>query len=130
MDSFIKSIKRHIKPCDCYYECNANRFEQYFKDWTSGNSHIDKFIQSTQLSDHNHYWCQALEWIPYDRFYDIKYVMKSETGEVYKANWIDGYIDNWDESNQNWKRDKPNMSVFLKILNNPTNITSEFINEV
>ena len=50
--------------------CNAKRFRQNFKNWTSGNIDIDKFIQHTQLSATNRY--KVLEWIPYDRFYDIK----------------------------------------------------------
>ena len=40
----------------------------------------------------------SLEWIPYDRFYDIKYIAKGEFGEVYRANWIDGYISYWSDS--------------------------------
>jgi hypothetical protein len=130
MGSIFKSIKKLIKPCDCNYECNAKLFKQNFKNWTSGNNQIDKFIQSTQLSDHNCYGCQALEWIPYDRFDDIRYIAESEFNKMYRANWIDGFINEWDSNDQNWKREEPNMSVILKILNNLTSITSEFINKV
>src|ERR1700722_8484160 len=46
--------------------CNAKRFQQNFKNWTSGNSDVDKLIQESQLnakiSD------EILEWIEYDRF--------------------------------------------------------------
>jgi hypothetical protein len=130
MDSFVKRIKKLIKSCDCDYKCNAKRFKQNFKNWTSRNNHIDKFIQGTQLSDHNCDGCEALEWIPYDRLYDIKCVTESEFGKVYRANWADGYINKWDNYNQNWERDEPNMIVILKILINPASITSEFINKV
>src|SRR5687767_11528079 len=72
----------------CIFDCKSLYFQQYFKNWTSGNNDIDKFIQDTQLSAH----CdarKALEWIPYDRFYDIKYIAKDEFGKVYyRANWI------------------------------------------
>jgi hypothetical protein len=131
MDSIIKSIKNLIKSCDCTYECNAKRFKQNFKNWTSGNNQIDKFIQNTQLSAHKKI-SDALEWIPYDRFYDIKYIAGDKFNIIYRANWIDGRImeSSWDDDNQDWKREKPNMFVFLKILNNPTSITSKFINEV
>jgi hypothetical protein len=107
-------------------------FQHNFNNWTSGNNDIDKFIQSTQLSEHNYYGCQALEWIPYNRFYDIKYVTESTKFEkVYKANWIDGCINEWDNDNQNWRRVNQNMIVILKNLNNPASVTSEFtINEV
>src|SRR5437773_785147 len=54
--------------------CNAKRFQQNFEKWTSGNVDIDKFIQHAQLSAN--YYRRVLEWIPYDRFYDIEYIAK------------------------------------------------------
>ena len=108
--------------------CSAKHFQQNFKKWTSGNDDIDKFIQHTQLSANC--YGKVLEWIPYDRFYDIKFIAKGGFGNVYKANWIDGRISSWDNENQNWKRDRPNMDVALKSLNNSENVTSEFIDEV
>ena len=111
----------------CNDICNAIHYQRKFDNWTSGNSDIDKFIQDTQLSEHTSYVKNALEWIPYDRFYDIKYIT---FGKVHRANWIDGYIQYWDSENQNWKRECQNMFVILKSLNNLKNVTSEFINEV
>src|ERR671938_419959 len=108
--------------------CNAKRFQENFKNWTSGNDDIDKFIQHTQLSANSQY--EVLEWIPYYRFYDIKYIAKGGFGKVYKAIWIDGYIDSWDNKNQNWKRKYSDKDVALKSLNNSKNVTSEFIKEV
>ena len=102
----------------CHKICNAIYFQQNFEKWTSGNNDLDEFIQDSQLSAHCYYLKNALEWIPYDRFNDIKYIAKGEFGKVYKANW------------NNWKRKGQNMFVILKSLNNPTNITLEFMNEV
>src|SRR5579862_2142469 len=82
--------------------CNAKHFQQNFENWTSGNVDIDKFIQDTQLSARNCF--KKLEWIPYDRFRNIKYIAKGGFGKVYRANWIDGYILAWDNKNQNWWR--------------------------
>ena len=31
------------------HSCNAKRFQQNFKNWTSGNSDVDKLIQESQL---------------------------------------------------------------------------------
>ena len=108
--------------------CNAKHFQLNFENWTSGNVDIDKFIQDTQLSANN--WFGVLEWIPYDRFYDIEYIAKGGFGKVYRAKWIDGYIWEWDIENKNWYRHFPNMFVALKSLNNSKNVTLEFMNEV
>jgi hypothetical protein len=121
-----------IKCVKCNHTCNSIYFRYNFKNWTSGNGNIDKFIQSTQLLDHKYYKYQALEWIPYNRLYDIKNVTESYKldNKVYRANWIDGYINKWNDINQNWIRNKPNVSVILKILNNPASIMPECINKV
>jgi hypothetical protein len=111
------------------YACKVLYFQLNFENWTSNNYGIDKFIRVTQLSAHD-YAKVALEWIPYDRFYDIKYIAKGGFGKVYKANWIDGLIDYWDNNNQNWRRKDQNMFVALKSLNNSKNVTLEFMNEV
>ncbi|CAB4441279.1 unnamed protein product [Rhizophagus irregularis] len=81
----------------CIYECNVTRYQQDFKNWTSGNNDIDRFIQDTQLSAHK-YTTSALEWIPYDRFRDIKYIAEGGFGKVYKAIWIDGIYERDDIS--------------------------------
>ncbi|RGB32960.1 hypothetical protein C1646_762276 [Rhizophagus diaphanus] len=134
MDPFINGIKNLIKPpyvekCNkCNYTCNAKRFQQSFENWTSGNNDIDEFIQDTQLSMHNNneVSANAIEWIPYDRLDDIA---KNKFGKVYKANWIDGKIENWDNENKNWTR-YGSKDVILKRLNNSKNIIIEFTNEI
>src|ERR1700729_4119445 len=107
--------------------CNEKHFQQNFENWTSGNVDIDKFIQDIQLSANKN---KVLEWIPYDRFYDIEYIAKGGFGKIYKANWIDGYIFSWDNENKNWHRPFSNRFVALKSLKNSKNVTIEFINEV
>ncbi|PKB98318.1 hypothetical protein RhiirA5_431567 [Rhizophagus irregularis] len=128
MDSFIKSIKKLIKPSniceECNYTCNTINFQRNFENWISGNGYIDKFIQDTQLLAHENIK-EVLEWIPYDRFYNI-----TKSGfELYKAYWIDGNIYNWNDKNQNWNRNN-NMIVTLKRINNLKNIALEFMNEI
>uniref|UniRef100_U9TC62 Uncharacterized protein n=1 Tax=Rhizophagus irregularis (strain DAOM 181602 / DAOM 197198 / MUCL 43194) TaxID=747089 RepID=U9TC62_RHIID len=123
----------------CDKVCNSMHFQQNFKDWTSGNNDIDKFIQDTQLSAHTYYKVKnVLEWIPYNRLYNIK-SEDDEFGKVHRANWIDGnitYKDNWyfdsswNDKNQDWDRKNQKMIVILKILNNPSSITLEFINKI
>jgi hypothetical protein len=106
------------------YACRVLYFQLNFENWTSNNNDIDKFIQNTQLSAHVDAKV-ALEWIPYDRFYNIKYIAKDRFGKIYKANWVDGYIDYWDDENQNWKRKDQNMHVTLKNLNCSDDIALE-----
>ncbi|RIA85962.1 kinase-like domain-containing protein [Glomus cerebriforme] len=112
--------------------CNAKRFQQNFKNWTSGNCDVDKFIQKTQLEAKN--CLEVLEWIEYDRFEDIKYLAKGGFGTTYKAIWKDGYIYSWDPKNNKWKRSKhyeyQQVHVVLKCLHNSQNITAEFLREV
>ena len=113
----------------CNEVCYSIHFQQNFNNWTSGNDDIDKFIQDAQLSSHYDVK-EALEWIPYNRFYNIKYIAQSCFGKVYRANWIDGSISHWDGENQNWKRNNKNMIVALKSLDNSKNVTLKFMNEV
>jgi hypothetical protein len=114
---------------ECNEICNSIYFQHKFIDWTSGNNDIDKFIQDTQLLAHKDV-SKALEWIPYDRFYDIKYTAKGGFGKVYRANWINGKIICWDTKNQNWKREGCNMFVNLKSLDALNNFTLEFVIKV
>jgi hypothetical protein len=115
----------------CYKTCYAVRFQQNFENWTSGNHDIDKFIQNAQLSIHSDYEIsKVIEWIPYDKFYNINYVAKGGFGNVYRANWINGHIWYWDSEEQNWRRKDQHKFVALKSLNNSTDVTLEFMNEV
>jgi hypothetical protein len=126
--SYIMVLNEKCKKCN--YICDSIHFQQNFENWTSGNDDIDKFIQNTQLSIHgNNYnsFEQVLEWIPYNRFYNIKCIAEKK---VYQANWIDGRLSYWSNEDQNLMRKNQNMIVILKRFCNPKNITLEFINEV
>src|SRR5690349_18999592 len=78
--------------------CNSKHFKSNFDKWTSGNEKIDKFIQNAQLNADD--WRKAIEWIPYNRFKDIKEIGKGGFGTIYYAKWIDGRIKRWDIENQ------------------------------
>jgi len=107
--------------------CNSRRFQQNFKNWTSGNSDVNKLIQESQFNANFHY--EILEWIEYDRFENIEYITKGGFGKVYKAFWKDGFIHNWDYEINRWNRNEYKF-VALKSLNNSKDITLEFLNEV
>ncbi|PKK64663.1 hypothetical protein RhiirC2_787192 [Rhizophagus irregularis] len=98
-------------------------FQQNFENWTSGNNDIDKLIQDTQLSFHNKDVKEALEWIPYDRLYNIKYIGENKSGKVYRANWFDHY-------HYNHYDNRKNVFVKLKSLSTPKILILEFINKI
>ncbi|RIA91641.1 kinase-like domain-containing protein [Glomus cerebriforme] len=123
----VKNVIKKILDMNGVTHVTQNVFNKILKIGR-GNDSIDEFIRDTQLSA----VCRekVLEWIPYDRFHDIEYIAKGGFSKVYKANWIDGYIDKWDNENQNWERLNSDDIVALKSLNNSKNITSEFFNEI
>ena len=108
--------------------CNAKRFKDNFKNWTSGNKDIDEFIQKSQLDAVNHK--KHLEWIPFENFQDVTYIAKGGFGKVYSAVWPEGNIWYWDIENQEWHRYLKGNKFALKSLDNSSNISSDFLNEV
>ena len=128
-------------------QCNAKRFRQDFHKWTSRNTFIDKFIQESQLNARHN--IHVLEWIPYNRLTNVKYLDKGGFSTVYKAIWLDGPLKKWDYEKQQWGRytyeididsdeDDNNISkitikgykVVLKSLDNSSSLNDEFLNEV
>ena len=131
-------------------ECYSKKFQQNFGNWTSGNEDIDKFIQESQLNARFKY--ELLEWIPYNRLRNIKFLAQGGFSIVYEAIWLDGLIRNWNYEKQDWERiadkqdykDADNLkiknplksneqhgcSVALKRLNDSSNINKDFLNEV
>ncbi|RHZ69933.1 hypothetical protein Glove_276g3 [Diversispora epigaea] len=116
---------------DKYYKwckpCNSKHFQNDFKNWTSGNNKIDKFIQDAQLNA-NHY-SDVIEWIPYDRFKDVKQIGKGGFGTINYARWIDEVIEKWDIKNQQWKRYNKGIEVALKKFDNFVNF-NDVLNEM
>src|SRR6266498_826876 len=142
--------KTHVNWCQ---NCNPKRFQQEFSKWTSGNGHIDKFIQDAQLKAKSIF--EFIEWIPYNRLRNIQYLAKGGFSTIYKAIWLDGQINAWDNENKKWDRylkslydedyedakneniksplnenETDGLHVVLKSLNDSSNINEEFLNEV
>ena len=121
------------QPKDRYYWCRLCNFQQNFKNWTSGNHDVDKFIQKTQLKAKDDR--EVLEWIEYDEFENVEYLAKGGFGTTFKAIWKDGPIFCWDSENNQWKRRKTykietDYPVALKCLHNSQDITTGFLSEV
>src|SRR5436853_6034791 len=108
--------------------CNAKRFKENFKNWTSGNKNVDEFIQQSQLNAVH--FTKCLEWIPFEKFQNVTYVAKGGFGKIYSAEWPEGPIGHWDIEDQKWLRLNKYSKVALKSLNNSSNISADFLNEV
>src|SRR4051794_28996000 len=103
--------------------CNAKRFKENFKNWTSGNKDIDELIQHSQ---HNA-TCYAnnLEWVPFGNFQNVNYITRGGFGKIYSAEWPDGNIFHWDIENQKWYKNS-NKKFALKSLDNSSDISTNF----
>ncbi|CAG8581045.1 17859_t:CDS:2, partial [Racocetra fulgida] len=62
-------------------QCESTYFKGAFKSWTSGNHELDKFIRKTQLKAIDR--ADYLEWIPYERIEDIKFIAYGAYGRPY-----------------------------------------------
>jgi hypothetical protein len=108
--------------------CNAKRFKENFKNWTSGNKDIDELIQYSQLNAV--FTSNCLEWIPFENFQDVTYIAEGGFGKIYSAKWSEGLITYWDIEDQKWMR-YSNQVVVLKSLDKSSGInTADFLNEV
>jgi hypothetical protein len=102
-------------------------FEQNFDKWTSGNEFINRFIQETQLNN----WSRKriLEWIPYNRLENIKYLDKGGFSTIYEAIWLDGPIIKYNKFKTKLIRNS-NQKVAIKSLDKSSNLNDKFLNEV
>ena len=107
--------------------CNSIHFQQDFDKWTSSNEEIDKFIRKIQLNAT--YYQEVLEWVPYENFKNIEHLAERDFSTVYKAEWIDGYILNWNVNQNKWGK-LGNIDIALKCLKNSQNLATSFLQEV
>ncbi|GBB97946.1 hypothetical protein RclHR1_03100008 [Rhizophagus clarus] len=75
-NGLCKKCKQPNIHYDWCQSCNAKYSQQNFKNWTSGNNEIDKFIQKAQLEAKNRRG--FLEWIEYDRLENGEYLAKED----------------------------------------------------
>lgn len=107
--------------------CSPIHLQREFFSWSSGNKEVDEFIKFQQLKTKKS--GDLIEWIPYDRLSDIKYVAEGGFSKVYSASWLDGLIQGWNFEQKQWKR-LGKTKVALKVLQDSQNISSEFLEEV
>ncbi|CAB5213126.1 unnamed protein product [Rhizophagus irregularis] len=99
--------------------------------WTSGNDDIDNFIKDTIYNVGGECYPSFLEWVPFDKFKDMKQIGEGGFAKVYSATWIDGIAKYTKQDDENWIKIKPkSMQVALKRLNGSQNMSADFLNEL
>ena len=112
-------------------ECDPRHI---MEGWTSEHSVIDKFIKDTIYNARHFTYNKFLEWVPFDRFTDIKEIGEGGFAKVYSATWFDGrgsYRYRYYKKNDgSWERESIPIAVALKRLNGSQNMTDKYLNEV
>ncbi|CAB4437987.1 unnamed protein product [Rhizophagus irregularis] len=105
--------------------------------WTSGNDDINDFINDTIYDAREEYigggvyYPSYLEWVPFDRFKDIKQIGEGGFAKVYSATWVDGIAKYIKQDDGNWIKCEPkSIKVALKRLNGSQNVSADFLNEL
>ncbi|POG75409.1 kinase-like domain-containing protein [Rhizophagus irregularis DAOM 181602=DAOM 197198] len=106
--------------------CVRNYLKTKFSNWTSGNDDIDNLIQKCQLE--TLLSSKIIEWIPYNKLRNIKYLTKGGFSEIYTADWIDGRYEEWDSEKQQLKR-MGGHEVVLKKLENVESANQSWFEE-
>ena len=114
--------------------CVRNYLKANFPNWTSGNDDIDNLIRECQLE--TLYPQMVIEWIPYDKLQNIKYLTEGGCSKIYTADWIDGgrYFE-WNSKKQQLTREYEFeelvvQNVVLKRLENVENANKRWLEEV
>jgi hypothetical protein len=120
---FTNLLLKYCKPC------NSAHLHDNFAHWTSGDSNINELIQNSQLN--SNYMFDFAEWIEYSNLENIEFIARGGFGSVYKAIWKDGPMKEpfWNNNKSEWHRDSKK-EVAIKIFENMTNASSEFLIEV
>ncbi|RIA85663.1 kinase-like domain-containing protein [Glomus cerebriforme] len=134
------------------YQCDNQNLIANFQ--SSGNHVIDEFLLNNQRDSSGKYF----EWIPFDRFENIKHLADGGFGKVYTATWLDGEktVDEIDDPNMAFelinhvspdnkcfldnmmvkpprieiRKRTPPITVVLKSLCNSHDISMEFLSEL
>jgi hypothetical protein len=118
--------KPFIKELWCK-ECDPFRI---MEGWTSGNPDIDKFIKDTMYNERDNGY-RFLEWVPFNRFTNVKNIAEGGFSKVYSAIWIDGRSEYRRIYNRSWQRKEPKpKKIALKKLNGSQNMSDKYLNEV
>src|SRR5437763_3907325 len=107
--------------------CVRNYLKANFPNWTSGNDDIDNLIRECQLETLNPQ--KVIEWIPYDKLQNIKYLTEGGCSKIYTAKWTGGCYNDWNPKKQQLIRSVDG-NVVLKRLENVENANERWLEEV
>ena len=107
--------------------CVRNYLKANFPNWTSGNDDIDNLIRECQMEALHPQ--MVIEWIPYDKLQNIKYLTEGGCSKIYTADWTGGYYIEWDSKKQQLIR-FGRQNVVLKRLENVENANKRWLEEV
>ena len=71
----------------------------------------------------------VIEWIPYNKFFNIEYLTKGGFSNIYTAGLADGAYYGWDSEERKLKR-LGDQLVILKKVKNVENATQSWLKEV
>ena len=110
--------------------CVRNYLKTNFSNWTSGNDDIDNLIRECQMETLMPK--KVIEWIPYNKLQDIKYLTEGGCSKIYTAEWINGRYFEWDSKKQQLMREFEfkTQLVILKKLENVENASQNWLEEV
>lgn len=111
----------------CCTDCIRQYIQSNFNHWTSENPMIDKLIQDFQLKNFSKP-ADMIEWVPYEKFDDVKYKSKGGFSVIYTATWMGGWITDWDEHDRKFLR-SGSQYVVLKALNDSSDPNDIFFKE-
>ncbi|RIB05358.1 kinase-like domain-containing protein [Gigaspora rosea] len=127
-----KSINGTCEHCKRYNTspawCQLCDPQKTTQETRSGDKSIDDCIKEFQF-DATAYE-KVIEWIPFDRLIDIKFIGKGGFGTVYSSIWLDGKrVIEGDNSVGYVRFRNKSCMVALKTLHGPQQISSSFLNE-
>jgi hypothetical protein len=125
-DNCYQPEKRKLWCKECVPSC-------IIEGWTSGSFEVDNFIKDTIYNAKYLYgpYPSFLEWVPFDKFENIKQIGEGGFAKVYSVKWINGQAKYYKQNDGSWKKSEPEpINVALKRLNGSQNMSAEYLNEV
>ncbi|CAI2173804.1 19263_t:CDS:2 [Funneliformis geosporum] len=108
--------------------CEINAFKENYKNWKIDNIFIKNFIKHNQLNATKS--ADYLEYIDIKQFDLVENTNKGGSfSTIFSAVWMEGPRWIWDKEVEQLTRNGP-INVSLKRLNNPQNISKEYLNQV